>query len=187
MAGLGEQPRAPDDPRLLAGHRLGAELRAAVRREGVRAVRLDVRLALPAVEDVVARERHERETECGDIRRPADVHGSSALGIVLGTVDVGPRGRMEDEVERWQLGRRERHVPVGVGECQQFVAGERLLQRTAELPAGPRYENAASEQAALSRGERVGVWLLHRCLTRGSAQQSPCSSGSAGSYSSVTW
>ena len=31
------------------------------------------------------------------------------------------------------------------------------------------------------------VVVLHRCATRGSFHGTPCSSGSSGSYSSVTW
>ena len=53
-------------------------------------------------------------------------------------------------------------------------------ERGAQLAAGPRYEDA-------SRSERIGLSVLHRCLTRGSSQGTPCSSGSAGSYSRVTW
>jgi len=58
---------------------------------------------------------------------------------------------------------------------------QELFNLGAELAAGARYEHAAA-----SRGERIGVSVLHRCFTRGSAQQTPCSSGSAASYSSVT-
>ena len=41
--------------------------------------------------------------------------------------------------------------------------------------------------AARSRSERIGDSVLQRCFTRGSDQQTPYSSGSSGSYSSVTW
>ena len=56
-----EEPRRADDPRVLAGSRFRRELRAAVHRLRVRRVRLDVRLALRPVEDVVRRERDERQ------------------------------------------------------------------------------------------------------------------------------
>ena len=49
------------------------------------------------------------------------------------------------------------------------------------LAAGAGYEHAD-----WSRSERIGSSVLHRCLTRSSAQQRPCSSGAAASYSSVT-
>src|SRR5829696_2294703 len=50
-----EQPRAAHDPRLVAGRSLAVQLRAPVGVEGRRRVRLDVRLALRPVEDVVRR------------------------------------------------------------------------------------------------------------------------------------
>ena len=59
--------------------------------------------------------------------------------------------------------------------------GEEIVAR------GACDDGAGYEQAAASRGDRIGVSVLQRCLTRSSAQQTPRSSGSAGSYSSVTW
>ena len=111
---------------------------------------------------------------------PTDVHRSGLLRLVLGAVDVGPRRGVQDEVGC---------EPGGAGcvtsqsvRVRPRAVGKGLEQRVPELPAAPGYEHAAA-----SRGERIGVCVLHRCLTRGSSQQSPCSSGSAGSYSRVTW
>jgi hypothetical protein len=58
---------------------------------------------------------------------------------------------------------------------------EDLPQRGAELPAG------AGDQDAASRSDRIGDSVLQRWATRSSFQGTPCSSGSAASYSSVTW
>ena len=90
---------------------------------------------------------------------------------------------MQNEVARLELRRRrQRHVPERAGHGDDAVVRELLGQRTTELPTRSGYEHAST-----SRGERIGESVLQRCLTRGSAQQSPCSSGAAGSYSSVTW
>ena len=59
---------------------------------------------------------------------------------------------------------------------------EDLAERRPELAAGAGYEHAAR-----SRSDRIGDCVLQRCLTRASAQQTPCSSGSSGSNSTVTW
>jgi len=87
---------------------------------------------------------------------------------------------MQDEVDRRRRVERQLDVPLRAGQRDQVVARERLDERGPELAAGARYEDA-------SRAERIGVCVCHRCLTRGSSQGTPCSSGSAGSYSRVTW
>ncbi len=87
----------------------------AVGGQGVRAVGLDVRLALAAVEDVVRRVVDDRSAERDGVRRPADIDRGRALGIVLGTVDVRPGSRVQDELGPGKSrGRRQRDVPVGV-------------------------------------------------------------------------
>ena len=43
--------------------------------------------------------RHEREAKRRSVRRPGDVHSGCALRVRLGRVDVGPCGRVEDEVD----------------------------------------------------------------------------------------
>ena len=179
---LAEEPRRADDPRTLAGGRLPLELRAAVDGEWGRRVRLDVRCALRPVEHVVGRERHERRAERGRVRRASDVRSRRGLRIVFGAVDVRPRRSVEHEV-RGPRQRRglEAHVPGRPGQCEHLVAGERLRERAAQLAARPR------DQGTASRAERIGVVVLHRWATRGSFHGTPCSSGSSGSYSSVTW
>ena len=87
------------DPRVRPGGGLAVELRPAVGGRRVRAVRLDVGRALPPVEDVVGREGHERRLERCCVCGSADVHGRRTLRVVLGPVDVGPRRRVQHEVQ----------------------------------------------------------------------------------------
>ena len=86
---------------------------------------------------------------------------------------------MQDELGGRVDGDRLRHVELGAG--ARDGVREHLPQRGAQLAAGAR------DQDALSRSERIGLSVLHRCLTRGSSHGIPYSSGSAGSYSRVTW
>ena len=93
---------------------------------------------------------------------------------------------MEHEVElslRQLRARRLGDVPVGVRQRENVVRGEGLPERVAELAARARDQDST----AASRADRIGVLELHRCATRGSFQAIVCSSGSAGSYSTVTW
>jgi hypothetical protein len=90
---------------------------------------------------------------------------------------------MQDVIGRLTVRRRQRDVPVLVTEGRDVVRRERLDQRAAELTARARYDDAASR----SRCERIGDFVLQRCTTRESFQGISCSSGSDGSYSSVTW
>ena len=118
--------------------------------------------------------------------RPADVHGGSTLRVVLGAVDVGPRRRVQNEVDlasRSRVRQRPGDVPVGAREREDVVVRECPLERAAELAAGARDQDST----AASRADRIGVLELHRDATRGSFQGTVCSSGSAGSYSAVTW
>ena len=73
-------------------------------------------------------------------------------------------------------------VPLLAADGDDAVGRELLGQRPAELTTRSGYEHAPA-----SRGDRIGESVLQRCLTRGSAQHRPCSSGAAASYSSVTW
>jgi hypothetical protein len=112
------------------------------------------------------------------VLRSSHVHRRSLLRIVLGRVDVGPRRRVQDEVDlaetrRGWIG----HVPLGSRQAARI--GKCLEQSGAELAAGSGYDGA-------SRAERIGDCVLQRCLTRSSSHGMPCSSGFAGSYSSVT-
>ena len=86
---------------------------------------------------------------------------------------------MQDELGSGIDGKRLRHVQLG-SRARDGVR-KHLLERGAELAARAR------DQDALSRSERIGLSVLHRCLTRGSSHGIPFSSGSAGSYSRVTW
>ena len=72
-------------------------------------------------------------------------------------------------------------VPTCTVEGEEIVGGEHAREGAAELTARPR------DQGAASRADRIGVVVLHRCATRASFHATPCSSGSAESYSSVTW
>ena len=177
VASPAEEPGAPDDPAVphLA---LAEELRAPVRAERRRLVGLDVRRALRAVEDVVGGEVDDRRAERGHVPRPLDVDAERACLVGLGAVHVRPGRRVQHEPGLVSEGDRLRHVEL-VPRARIGV-GEGLPQRRPELAARPGYEDA-------SRCERIGLSVLHRCLTRGSSQGIPCSSGSAGSYSRVTW
>ena len=114
------------------------------------------------------------------MRRPADVDGGSLLRVLFREIDVGPGGRVQDEVESSEPGRRgELDVPLLARQSERV--GKLFAERAAEL-AG-----CAGDQDPLSRSERVGDVVLQRSRTRGSSHGIPCSSGSAASYSSVTW
>jgi len=66
--------------------------------------------------------------------------------------------------------------------AERVCVGERFGESRPQLPAG-----AGDQDASVSLADRIGDEVLQRCRTRGSSQETPCSSGSAGSYSSVTW
>src|SRR5215211_2041581 len=72
--GRTEEPGAAHDP-AVAHLELARELRAPVRRERIRLVRLDVGLPLRAVEDVVGRVVDDRSPQLDHVARAADVHG----------------------------------------------------------------------------------------------------------------
>src|SRR5438552_3449460 len=110
-----EEPGAAHDPALehLA---LAGELRPAVDRERVRLVRLDVRLALRPVEDVVGREIDNRRAERDHVARAGDVDRLRPGRVRLRPVHVGPGRRVEDQVTLCYLVKRTRDVPVGAGQ-----------------------------------------------------------------------
>ncbi len=139
-----------------------------------------IRRRFRPVEDVVGRPHDERGAERRRVLDAADVDGGGFLWVVLGAVDIGPGRRVQHELARDARGSGVRDVPVGAGEPPRFR--ERLEQCVPELPTGAGYEDATA-----SRDDRIGVCVLHSSLTRGSSQASECSSGSAGSYSRVTW
>ena len=63
------------------------------------------------------------------------------------------------------------------------IGAEQQRELAAELAAAAGHEHSGHA----SRGESVGLVVDHRSRTRSSSQRTFCSSGSAGSYSSVTW
>jgi len=176
-----EEPRRAHDPGLVPRSSLAVELRAPVGRERIRGIRLEIRLALAAVEDEVRGVVDEGGAELCHVPGSADVHSRRALRVVLRAVHVGPGGGVQHEPDVAEPGRRRmRHVPLLAGERARVR--EDLGERPAELPPGAGYEDAA----VASRSDRIGDDVLHRPTTRGSFQGRPCSSGAAGSYSSVT-
>ena len=151
----------------------------------MRAVRLDVRRPLRAVEDVIRGEVDERRPERGDVRSAADVHGRRALRIVLRSLDVGPPCSVQGEIQVTLChlaGGGISDVPRSPVQRDDVVAGEGLGERDAELAA-----RAGDQDPLLSRSDRIGDFVLQRSITRGSSHGNPFSSGSAASYSSVTW
>jgi len=77
--------------------------------------------------------------------------------------------------------RRRRKLDVPVVAAQRTSVRKLLGERPPELTG------STGDQDSLSRSERIGDVVLQRSRTRGSSHGMPCSSGSAASYSSVTW
>ena len=158
VPGRAEEPRAPHDPGVLAGRGLAVELRPPVGGQRARAVRLDVRRSLAAVEDVVGGVRDERRPELRRVRRAADVHLRGPLRIVLGAVDVRPRGGVQHELRPLERGRgREPDVPVLARQRAHVVRGERRCERDAELAAAPVIRTRRPECSASGPGPRGSV------------------------------
>ena len=170
--------------------RLAVELRPAVGRERARAVGLDVRRALAAVEDVVGRVGDERRAELGRVRRAADVHLGRALrdrprrrrrssrppraGRGRARSDRGGRGKRTSQSSR-------------VSACTSSAANA-AASATPSWPPAPVIRTRRRGLKPAGPGRRASASrVLHRPFTRGSSQGMPCSSGSAASYSSVTW
>jgi hypothetical protein len=168
-----EEPGAPDDPAFF-DLPLSLELRLAVDGQRIGLVGLDVRLALRTVEDVIGGEVDDRRAHGDDVSRAKHVDALDRFALGLRRIDVCPCGRMENELGS----HRERPRDVVP---RPISAREHLGQRGAELAAW------AGDQEAASRSERIGERVAHRCLTRSSSHGMACSSGSVGSYSSVTW
>ena len=84
------------------GRLLAGELGAAVGRERRRLVGLDVGRALGAVEDVVGGDVDDRGADRrgrgGDVAGAVAVDGERRLLGLLGAVDVGPGGAVDDHV-----------------------------------------------------------------------------------------
>ena len=172
-----EEPGAADDP-ALAHFPLTRELGLPVDGERSRHIGLEVRLALPAVEDVVRRVADDRCAERDDVPRSLDVHASRFLGVAFRPVDVGP-GRSVQNEPRLIVEREPSDVELFAR--ARVSLRKDLGEGSPELPAG------AGDQETLSRSDKIGDLVLQSSTTRGSSQGIPYSSGSAGSYSSVTW
>jgi hypothetical protein len=112
-----EKAGAADDPGLLAGSPLAVEFRAPVRGQGIRRIRLNIRLSLPTIEDVISRVVDEGRADPSGVPGTADVDRGCSLGIDLGAVDVRPGGCVQhDPRRRIERGRRKLDVPIGVRE-----------------------------------------------------------------------
>ena len=110
-----------------------------------------------------------------------------AFGIGLGAVHVGPGGRVEHELRAVQLEGARHGLRIGDVELgasgRRGVATEEQRELAAELAAAAGHEHAGHA----SRSESVGLVVDQRSRTRSSSQRTFSSSGSDGSYSSVTW
>ncbi len=108
----------------------------------------------------------------GFVYPAAEIYGGFANAWDYGPLGVEMRRNIRDAW--WRATVRERDDVVG---------GDGLGERAAELAVGSGDQDAATPR---SRSERIGDRVLHRSTTRGSFHGTPCSSGSRGSYSSVT-
>ena len=107
----------------------------------------------------------ERAVEADDVPRPGGVGVEGTRRVLLGAVDVRPGRRVQDEVERAQVGGRGLgDVPLRPRERDDVLVGELLGQRLPELAAGA----GDQEAAAASRADRIGDCVLQRSRTRGS-------------------
>ncbi len=130
-----EKPRGADDEVALVGgcgRVLPGQLRAAVGRERRRLVGLDVGLALGAVEDVVAGDVDDAGAVLGGggghVARPLAVDRHRRLLGLLGAVDVGPGGAVDDDVGPLELEFLHHRggvgdVELGAAEADDVVAG----------------------------------------------------------------
>ena len=112
---IAEQPGGADDEVALVGGRrrlLPGELGAAVGRERRGLVGLDVGRALGAVEDVVAGDVDDAGADRGggggDVAGAVAVDRHRGLLGLLGPVDVGPGGAVDDDVGALELELRRR-------------------------------------------------------------------------------
>src|SRR4051794_41182345 len=145
--------------RALGDGALSLQLRAPIPGARSHAIRFEVRLALGAVEHVVARDVHRPGADPGrgpgHVTRagPVDRHGAVILG--LGPVHVGPRGTVDDGVGP-ELGEGPLDVPgagyveLAAGQRDRLVAGR--LGRRGHVSA--KHPRAARDQDP-HRGSRV--------------------------------
>ena len=169
-----------DDPALAAPRARRRASSARSTDSGLRLVRLDVRLALRPVEDVVGREvddrRAERRRRCACRRRSR-----------------APRrpGRPRRRRRRSRRPRAARGRVSSESGCGDVELRARRARPPPETPrASARAELAAGagdQDAACPAPRGSAIRCSRGGATRGSSHGTPCSSGSAGSYSSVTW
>ena len=133
------------------------QLGAAVGVERRRLVVFDVRRALAAVEDVVARKRDElgvRAVQRGDeVARAERVHGVGRLLVALGAVDVGVGGRVQHDVGR--EGAHGGRDGARVAQVERLLAGDEDLAREQRLEGARELAAAAGEQPASLGSRRV--------------------------------
>jgi hypothetical protein len=130
----------------------------------VRAVGLDVRVALGAVEDVVGRVVDDRGAERRCVRRPADVDRRCALRIVLGTVDVvqaaragrDPGGRGLQAAAARRPSRRAREPRARRPKTPQRARGRAARRRPLR---GTRRQVARREDRRLRAPEVLDAWV----------------------------
>ena len=153
---------------------------------GLGRVRLDVRLALRPVEDVVASStRRAARRARPTCRVPPTFTAAAPCGSPSApstSVHAAAWSTRSGRAEQRQRGGNVTSQSARVNAITSSAANSSASAR-AELPAGARDQDAA----AASRADRIGDRVLQRSTTRGSSHGTPCSSGSAGSYSSVTW
>jgi hypothetical protein len=148
------EPGAADNP-AVADQPLALEFRTAVGRDRSRLVRLEVGLALGAVEDVVGREVDDGRPELNNVVGSGNIDSRGLIGLGLGTVDVGPGGRVEDEIG--PVPELDRSGDIELGASSRVRLREDFGERTAELAARSR-----DQDASRSRADRIGDCVLQR-------------------------
>ena len=126
VPGRAEEPRAAHDPRRLARRGLAVELRPPVGGQRVRAVGLDVRRALAAVEDVVGRVGDERRAELGGVAVPPTLTSAAPCGSSSAPSTSVQAAACSTRSGAPSARRRQLDVPVGARQRRDVVVGEGL-------------------------------------------------------------
>ena len=174
LAGRAEEPGAAHDP-AVADLALAVELRAAVgrQRRWARPTRRTARAS--------SRRRRSRSSSRRPARRARRRCACRRTFTAAAQLPLAPRRRPRPSRPP-RAGRARARLASGGGATTLHSALVRAsASGKASRSAAPSWPPApVIEHAARSRSERIGDCVLHRCLTRGSSQQTPCSSGSAG-------
>ena len=171
-----EQPGGADDEVALvggAGRLLPGQLAAPVCRERRGLVGFDVGRALAAVEDIVAADVDDRGADQGggrgDVARPLAVDPRRLLLGLLGAVDVGPGGAIDDDVGTLalDLGADRRpvgDVELGVAIADHLVAGVARSEHhvATQHPGGAGYEQLHDVFGICGRGLHEADRLVAR-------------------------